>query len=63
MQPKLEIEIRFKVSSSMYSRMNALMMAKDYTQSELMRQAAREILEKYEQEVVSALQAQSETAD
>jgi len=63
MQPKLEIEIRFKVSASMYSRMNALMMAKDYTQSELMRQAAREILEKYESDVVSAYQAQSETDD
>jgi hypothetical protein len=60
---KLEIEIRFKVSSSMYSRMHLLMMTKDFTQSELMRQATREILERYEPEIVSALQAQSETAD
>ena len=61
--PKYEIEIRVKVTPSMCTRMNAVMVAKDYNQAEFTRQAIREFLEKHEAEIVSAFQSHSETDD
>jgi hypothetical protein len=61
--PKYEIEIRVKVTPSMCTRMNAVMVQKDYNQAEFTRQAIREFLEKHEAEVVSAFRNQCETDD
>lgn len=63
MQPKYEIEIRVKITPSMCTRMNAVMVVKDYNQPEFVRQAIREFLERYEAEVVSNFQNHSETDD
>lgn len=63
MTNKLEIELRLKVTASMFSRMHLLMMAKDYTQSELVRQALREFLDNHRTTIDSAFLAHSETDD
>lgn len=63
MTPKFEIEVRFKISVTMLSRMNAICTVEELSQSEFGRRAFMEFIKKHEADLVSSNRFCDETDD
>lgn len=63
MLPKFEVEVRFKITQTMLSRMNAILMAEELTPSEFGRRAFMEFIKRHEAELVSPFGLHDETDD
>jgi hypothetical protein len=63
MLPKFDVEVRFKISQTMLSRMNAILMAEELTPSEFGRRAFMEFIKRHEAELVSVFSMHDETDD
>ena len=63
MLPKFDVEVRFKITQTMLSRMNAILMAEELTPSEFGRRAFMEFIKRHEAELVSPFDLGDETDD
>ena len=63
MLPKFDVEVRFKISQTMLSRMNAVLNHEEMTPSEFGRRAFMEYIKKHEGSLVSPFQVADETDD
>lgn len=61
--PKFDVEVRFKVTQTMMSRINAILMSEELTPSEFGRRAFMEFIKRHEGQTVSPFGLNDETDD
>ena len=63
MLPKFDVEVRFKISQTMLSRINAILMSEELTASEFGRRAFMDYIKRHEGQSVSPFGSNDETDD